>query len=68
MAKIDGDSVIEDLIKDSPEVRKVLAKYGMMCRGCQGAENEILRHAAQNHGAPLKALIADLKAAAKSGP
>ena len=68
MEEINAGSLVTDLMKKHPETRKVLVKHGLTCVSCGGVQTETLRHAAQNHGVPLSALIADLKAAIKSGP
>jgi len=67
MEKIGPTTLIRDLLREHPEVRKVLAHRGMLCPGCRGSEHETVRNAAQNHGVPLPDLLHDLKAAIKSG-
>ncbi|HUT54567.1 MAG TPA: DUF1858 domain-containing protein [bacterium] len=67
MEEINAGSLVFDLMKKHPEARKVLTRHGLLCGSCKGLETETLRHAAQNHGVPLSALIADLKAAIKPG-
>lgn len=66
MDGIDGDTLIMELLREHPGAKKVLARHGMMCTGCQGMEKEKLRHAAQNHGVPVKRLIKELKATIKT--
>jgi hybrid cluster-associated redox disulfide protein len=68
MEEINAASLVADLMKKHPETRQVMSRLGLLCASCQGVQTETLRHAAQNHGVPLAELIAELKAAIKSGP
>ena len=68
MDEITAGSLLSDLLKKHPETRPVLTKRGMLCGGCKGSATETLRHAAQNHGVPLAALVAELKAVLKPSP
>jgi hybrid cluster-associated redox disulfide protein len=65
--KIGPDTVIADLLREHPEVKKVLAGYEMRCPGCRGSAAETLRSAAQNHGVELSRLLDELRAAARPG-
>ena len=52
-----------DVIRTYPQVRKVLSRYGMACRGCLGAEAETVAHSATTHGVEPAALVRDLNSA-----
>ncbi len=66
MGKISPDTGMKELLARHPEAAKALARHGMMCPGCGGAEAELLRHAAKNHGVPLEDLIREIEAAIDS--
>jgi hybrid cluster-associated redox disulfide protein len=68
MPEINPALRVRDLLRDHPEAKKVLAKHGMLCPACKGAENDTLSHAATNHGVRLDRLLSELKTAVhKSG-
>lgn len=52
-----------DVIRTYPQVRKVLSRYGMACRGCLGAAAETVAHSATTHGVEPAALVRDLNSA-----
>src|SRR5689334_4408844 len=60
---IDGQVMIPDLLRASPQARPVLDRYGL--RGCGGALGpvETLEFFARSHDVPLPALLAELRQA-----
>ncbi len=52
-----------DVIRTYPQVRKVLSRYGMACRGCLGAAAETVAQSATTHGVEPAALVRDLNSA-----
>jgi len=51
-----------DVMRMSPEVIKVLAKYRLGCVGCMGAMHETLEQGAMAHGLNVDDLLKDLNA------
>jgi hypothetical protein len=68
MKPIAGDTLIPDVLRDYPQVRGVLDRYGL--RGCGGRFGpvETLSFFARAHDVPLATLLSDLRGAASSSP
>jgi hybrid cluster-associated redox disulfide protein len=60
--RIDGESVIADVLRDFPETIEVFARFGMACQGCTGAERDTVAEGAATHGATLSRLLDALNA------
>ena len=63
MKGITEETRINELLREHPETRKVLKKYGLDCFGCLGAEQESIRNAAWAHGLDLDSLLEELNGA-----
>lgn len=62
MAKFSKEMFISDVLRSHPQAAKVLGRFGLMCAGCGGAENETIAHAAHNYGIALDDLLDQLNA------
>lgn len=60
--QITKDMTFAQVMRMSPEVLKVLAKYRLGCVGCMGAQNESLEKGAIAHGLDVEELLQDLNA------
>jgi hybrid cluster-associated redox disulfide protein len=61
--KITEQTKMLDVIRTYPQVRKVLSRYGMACRGCRGAAAETVAHSAVTHGVEPAVLVRDFNSA-----
>src|SRR5262245_49295526 len=63
LGTISGQTLIPDLLKDSPQARPVLDRYGL--RGCGGptGPRETLAFFASAHDVPLRRLLGELRTA-----
>jgi hypothetical protein len=64
LERLNGQTMIPDLLRAAPQVRPVLDRYGL--RGCGGPEGpvESLQFFARAHDVPLDKLLQDLRTAA----
>lgn len=60
--QITKDMTFHQVMRMSPEVLKVLAKYNLGCVGCMGAQHETLEKGAMAHGLDVDELLQDLNA------
>jgi hybrid cluster-associated redox disulfide protein len=60
--KITKDMTFHQVMRMSPEVLKVLAKFQLGCVGCMGAQNESLEKGAMAHGLDIEELLLELNA------
>lgn len=60
--KITKDMTFHQVMRMSPEVLKVLAKFRLGCVGCMGAQNESLEKGALAHGLDIDELLQELNA------
>lgn len=58
--KIDKNTLIGELISQSPKAVDVLMKYEMGCLGCPSAQMETIEQAAYIHGIDLDELLEKL--------
>ncbi|ADL12933.1 DUF1858 domain-containing protein [Acetohalobium arabaticum] len=61
--KIKKDMYVLDVLKEYPEVKKVLSDYGLSCSGCLGVDSAQIEEIAFNHEIDLESLLADLNKA-----
>ena len=60
--KITKDMTFHQVMRMSPEVLKVLAKFQLGCVGCMGAQHESLEQGAMAHGLDVEELLQELNA------
>ena len=60
--KITKDMTFHQVMRMSPEVLKVLAKFQLGCVGCMGAQHETLEQGAMAHGLDVEELLQELNA------
>jgi len=60
--KISKDMTFHQVMRMSPEVLKVLAKFQLGCVGCMGAQQESLEQGALAHGLDVDELLQELNA------
>jgi hybrid cluster-associated redox disulfide protein len=58
-------TTVDEAIKKSREVAKVLKKYNLDCAGCRGAKEDTIEKIAINNGLNVKDLLRELNQAAK---
>lgn len=56
------DMTFHQVMRMSPEVLKVLAKFQLGCVGCMGAQHESLEKGAMAHGLDVEELLQELNA------
>ncbi len=59
-------TTVEDAMKKSREVAKVLKRYNLDCAGCRGAKEDTIEKVAVNNGLDLREFLRELNAALKS--
>lgn len=52
--KLSNDITIGEIIRNYPDVVKVLGSFGLGCVGCPSAQAETLGEACQVHGIPVE--------------
>ena len=60
--QITKDMTFHQVMRMSPEVLKVLAKFQLGCVGCMGAQHESLEKGAMAHGLDVEELLQELNA------
>ncbi len=60
--QITKDMTFHQVMRMSPEVLKVLAKFQLGCVGCMGAQHETLEKGAMAHGLDVDELLQELNA------
>lgn len=60
--QISKDMTFHQVMRMSPEVLKVLAKFNLGCVGCMGAQHESLEKGAMAHGLDVDELLQELNA------
>jgi len=60
--QITKDMTFHQVMRMSPEVLKVLAKFQLGCVGCMGAQQETLENGAMAHGLDIDELLQELNA------
>ena len=65
-AKVTKDMTFHQVMRLSPEVLKVLAKFRLGCVGCMGAQHETLEQGAMAHGLDVEELLQELNALFKN--
>lgn len=60
--QISKDMTFHQVMRMSPEVLKVLAKFQLGCVGCMGAQHETLEQGAMAHGLDVDELLQELNA------
>jgi len=56
------DMTFAQVLRMSPNVAKVLAKYNLGCIGCMGAQTETLEQGCSAHGLDVDVVVSDLNA------
>lgn len=57
---ITKDMIISDIVKQRPELAKILMNYGMACLGCPSAQMENLKQACEIHGLNVEEVLKKL--------
>jgi hybrid cluster-associated redox disulfide protein len=60
--QITKDMTFHEVMRMSPEVLKVLARFQLGCVGCMGAQHESLEKGAMDHGLDIEELLQELNA------
>ena len=58
--KITKEMTFHEVMRMSPEVLKVLARFQLGCVGCMGAQHESLEKGAMAHGLDIDELLQEL--------
>jgi hybrid cluster-associated redox disulfide protein len=59
---ITKEMTFHEVMRMSPDVLKVLAKFQLGCVGCMGAQHESLEKGAMAHGLDIEELLQELNA------
>ncbi len=59
---ITKDTLIGEIVRESPEKIRVLMQQGLGCVGCPGAQMESVEEAATVHGLDVERLLTELNA------
>jgi hybrid cluster-associated redox disulfide protein len=59
---ITKEMTFHEVMRMSPDVLKVLAKFQLGCVGCMGAQHEPLEKGAMAHGLDIEELLQELNA------
>ena len=60
--QITKNMTFHEVMRMSPEVLKVLARFKLGCVGCMGAQHETLEKGAMAHGLDIDELLQELNA------
>ena len=60
MDKITKDSIIGDVVRETPELAAVFLKHGLMCVGCAFASQETIEQGSMSHGIDMDLLVKEL--------
>lgn len=58
--KIEGKTLIKDIVNKGPKAVEILMGFGMGCIGCPASQNESIEEAAAVHGIKLDNLLQSL--------
>lgn len=58
--KVDGKTLIKDIVNIGPKAIEILMSFGMGCIGCPGSQNESIEEAVAVHGINLENLLQSL--------
>lgn len=58
--KIEGKTLIKDIVKLGPNAVEILMSFGMGCIGCPASQSESIEDAAAVHGINLENLLQSL--------
>ncbi len=60
MTPITKDMTFHQVMRLSPAILQVLARFQLGCAGCMGAQHETIEKGAQAHGLDVDELLAEL--------
>ncbi|MHC1682741.1 MAG: DUF1858 domain-containing protein [Clostridiaceae bacterium] len=58
--KVEGKTLIKDIVSMGPEAIETLMGFGMGCIGCPASQNESIEEAADVHGINIESLLKSL--------
>lgn len=58
--KVNGKTLIKDIVNMGPKAIEILISFGMGCIGCPSSQNESIEDAAAVHGIDLENLLQSL--------
>lgn len=58
--RVDGKTLIKDIVNMGPKAIEVLMNFGMGCIGCPASQNESIEEAAAVHGINVEQLLQSL--------
>lgn len=58
--KVEGKTLIKDIVNEGPKAVEILMTFGMGCIGCPASQNESIEEAAAVHGINLDNLLQSL--------
>jgi hybrid cluster-associated redox disulfide protein len=58
--KVDGKTLIKDIVNMRPKAIEILMSFGMGCIGCPASQNESIEEAAAVHGINVDNLLQSL--------
>ncbi len=58
--KIEGKTLIKDIVNRGPKAVEILMSFGMGCIGCPASQNESIEEAAAVHGINVENLLQSL--------
>lgn len=58
--KVEGKTLIKDIVNMGPEAIETLMSFGMGCIGCPASQNESIEEAADVHGINIENLLKSL--------
>lgn len=58
--KVEGKTLIKDIVNEGPKAVEILMGFGMGCIGCPASQNESIEEAAAVHGINVENLLQSL--------
>lgn len=58
--KVNGETLIKDIVNMGPKAIEILIDFGMGCIGCPASQNESIEEAAIVHGISVENLLQSL--------
>ena len=58
--KVEGKTLIKDIVNMGPKAVEILMSFGMGCIGCPSSQNESIEEAAEVHGINVENLLQSL--------
>lgn len=58
--KVNGETLIKDIVNMGPKAIQILIDFGMGCIGCPASQNESIEEAAVVHGINVENLLQSL--------